>query len=58
MKTYIKPEIKIINTNFNQEILCGSKTKWNDVSSFGPGDKNDKDKTGDDDWDTNWGWGD
>jgi hypothetical protein len=50
-----KPEIKIFK--FNSSLLTSSH-KWNDVGNFGPGDRDDDDREGDDNWDKDWNWDD
>lgn len=56
MKKYIKPEIR--THQIYDQILASSKPKWNDVSSYGFGDKDDYDRNGDDNWDHDWSWDD
>ena len=54
VKQYNSPDIKIYEVYIN--ILEGSK--WNNVGSFGFGDKDDDDREGDDNWDEDWSWDD
>lgn len=53
-KNYIKPELQIYQCK--RVDLLVSSTKWNDVGNFGPGDKDDDDREGDDNWDEDWSW--
>ncbi len=55
MVKYITPEIEIIEVN---NFLLASSSKYNNVGNFGPGDKDDDDKTGDNNWDKDWNWND
>ena len=54
-RIYVKPESEIIGLNIDYEFCAGS-TKWNEVGNFGPGDKDDDDREGDDNWDDDWSW--
>ena len=52
-KQYIIPDFEIIEVQLNN-ILTTSH--YNDVGNFGPGDNEDDDREGDDNWDHDWSW--
>ena len=54
-KNYEKPIMILSSYQLSYSILDGSP-KWNDVGNFGPGDKEDDDREGDDNWDDDWSW--
>lgn len=50
---YIKPTTEIYHIYDKDEDIC----KYNsNVGNFGPGDKDDDDREGDDNWDDDWSW--
>ncbi len=52
VKRYIKLKLEIIKVS-NNILLAQS---WNKVGNFGPGDEEDDDREGDDNWDKDWTW--
>jgi hypothetical protein len=52
MRKYIKPSIQVVKVSI--ELM-----RYNsNVGNFGPGDKDDDDRQGDDNWGKDWSWDD
>jgi hypothetical protein len=52
MRKYIKPSIQVVKVSI--ELMRFNSN----VGNFGPGDKDDDDRQGDDNWSKDWSWDD
>ena len=50
-KNYVKPSIKLFYGS-NKDFCV----YYSNIGNFGPGDKDDYDREGDDNWDEDWSW--